>query len=75
VQVVPNAAEVFDSLAAMFALTPAQLRAAPLALIGTTGEIIETLRERRASLGFSYIVVPEAALEAFGPVIAELAGT
>ena len=75
VQVVPNAAEVFDSLAAMFALTPAQLRAAPLALIGTTGEIIETLQERRASLGFSYIVVPEAAMEAFGPVIAELAGT
>jgi probable F420-dependent oxidoreductase len=75
VQVVPNAAEVFDSLAAVFSLTPAQLRAAPLALIGTTGEIVETLQERRDSLGFSYIVVHEAEMEALGPVIAELAGT
>ena len=32
-----RSAEVFDSLAAMFALTPAQLRAAPLALIGPPG--------------------------------------
>jgi probable F420-dependent oxidoreductase len=35
VQVVPNAAEVFDGLATMFGLTPDQMRAAPLALIGT----------------------------------------
>jgi probable F420-dependent oxidoreductase len=75
VQVVPNAAEIVDGLASMFGLTPAQLRAAPIALIGTTGEIVETLQERRASLGFSYIVVHEAEMEALGPVIAELAGT
>ena len=75
VQVVPNADEVFESLAALFDLTPDQLRAAPLALIGTAAEITETLRKRREELGFSYIVVHEAEMDALAPVIAELAGS
>ena len=37
VQVVPNADEVVESLAPLFDLTPDQLRAAPIALIGTPG--------------------------------------
>ncbi|HWD56236.1 MAG TPA: TIGR03621 family F420-dependent LLM class oxidoreductase [Acidimicrobiales bacterium] len=75
VQVVPNANEVVESLARIFDLTPDQLRAAPLALIGSVSEIAETLRERREKLGFSYIVVHEAEMDALAPVIAELAGT
>ena len=74
VQVVPNAAEVLASLAPLFDLTPDQLRSAPLALIGTVAEITETLRKRREELGFSYIVVHEAEMDALAPVIAELAG-
>jgi probable F420-dependent oxidoreductase len=75
VQVVPNADEVIESLAPLFDLTPDQLRAAPLALIGTASEIAETLRKRREELGFSYIVVHEAEMDALAPVIAELAGS
>jgi probable F420-dependent oxidoreductase len=75
VQVVPNAEEVLASLAPLFDLTPDQLRSAPLALIGTVGEITEMLRKRREELGFSYIVVNEAEMDALAPVIAELAGT
>jgi probable F420-dependent oxidoreductase len=75
VQIVPNANEVFESMAPTFGLTPAQLRAVPLALIGTTAEIVETLQKRREELGFSYVVVHEAEMEALAPVIAELAGT
>jgi probable F420-dependent oxidoreductase len=75
VQVVPNANEVVEALASVFDLTPEQLRAAPLALIGTASEIVETLRKRREELGFSYIVVHEAEMDALAPVIAELAGT
>ncbi len=75
VQVVPNADEVIASLAPLFELTPDQLRSAPLALVGTVGEITETLRARREELGFSYIVVHEAEMDALAPVIAELAGT
>lgn len=75
VQVVPNADEVVESLAPVFDLTPDQLRAAPLALIGTASEIAETLQKRRQELGFSYIVVHEAEMDALAPVIAELAGS
>jgi probable F420-dependent oxidoreductase len=75
VQVVPNAGEVIGSLAPLFGLTPDQLRTAPLALIGTAEEITEILRKRREDLGFSYIVVHEAEMDALAPVIAELAGT
>jgi probable F420-dependent oxidoreductase len=75
VQVVPNRDEVVAQLAPVFGLTPDQLAAAPIALIGTVEQIAETLRQRRDSLGFSYIVVHEAEMVALGPVIAELAGT
>jgi probable F420-dependent oxidoreductase len=75
VQVVPNASEVFESTAPLFGLTPDQLRAAPVALIGEAGEIVETLRKRREELGFSYVVVHEAEMDALAPVISELAGT
>jgi probable F420-dependent oxidoreductase len=75
VQVVPNAEETLAALAPVFDLTPDQLRAAPVALIGAPGEIAETLHKRRAELGFSYIVVHEAEMDALAPVIAELAGT
>ncbi len=56
-------------------MTPDQLRAAPAVVIGSVPEIIDTLRTRREALGFSYIVVHEAEMEALVPVIAELAGT
>jgi len=75
VHVVPNADEIVESLAPLFNLTADQLRAAPIALIGAAGEITETLRKRREELGFSYIVVHEAEMDALAPVIAELAGT
>jgi probable F420-dependent oxidoreductase len=75
VQVAPNAAELFENLAPVFGLTPDQMKAAPIALVGTTEEISDTLRKRREELGFSYIVVHEAEMEALAPVIAELAGT
>lgn len=75
VHVVPNPDEIVESLAPLFGLTADQLRAAPIALIGTVGEITETLRKRREELGFSNIVVHEAEMDALAPVIAELAGT
>ncbi len=75
VQIVPNASEVFGAMAPVFNLTPEQMAAAPLALVGTVEEITETLQKRREELGFSYIVVHEAEMDALAPVIAALAGT
>lgn len=75
VQIVPNAPDVVASLAPLLGLTPEQLVAAPTALIGSAPEIVDTLRARREDLGFSYIVVHEAEMDALAPVISELAGT
>ncbi len=75
VQVVPNPEEALASLAPLFGLTADQLRAAPVALVGSAPEIADTLRKRREELGFSNIVVHEPEMQALAPVIAELAGT
>jgi hypothetical protein len=47
----------------------------PIALVGTVDEIVETLQRRREELGFSYMVIQEAELDAFAPVVARLTGT
>jgi probable F420-dependent oxidoreductase len=75
VQVVPNPDEVAASLAPLFGLTSEELREAPVALIGSAPEIVDTLRKRREVLGFSNIVVHEPEIDSLAPVIAELAGT
>jgi probable F420-dependent oxidoreductase len=75
VQVVPNRAEALAGIAAMLSVTPEQVEHSPIALVGTTGQIIETLQQRREEFGFSYVVVHEAEMEALAPVVATLAGT
>jgi probable F420-dependent oxidoreductase len=75
VQVVPDRDEAMARLATLMSVTPEQVGLSPVALIGTTAQIAETLRQRREEFGFSYIVVHEAEMEALAPVVAELAGT
>jgi probable F420-dependent oxidoreductase len=75
VQVVPNRDEAVEGLAAMLSVTPEQIGASPIALVGDTAQIIDTLERRRAQFGFSYIVIHEAEMEAFAPVVAALAGS
>ena len=47
----------------------------PFALIGTTASIADTLLQRRDELGFSYVIVGGDDIDAFAPVVAQLAGT
>jgi len=75
VQVVPDRVDALDRLAQMMGVTPEQVAGSPIALIGTVEQIIECLVERRERFGFSYVVVHEAEMEAFAPVVAALAGT
>jgi probable F420-dependent oxidoreductase len=75
VQVVPNAAEVLEQMAPLFGASPEAVAEMPMALVGTVDQITETLQRRREEMGFSYIVVHEAELDAFAPVVARLAGT
>jgi len=75
VQVVPDRAEAVGRLAQLLSMDPALVAEAPVALIGTVDEMVADLRARRERWGFSYIVVHEAEMEAFAPVVAALAGT
>ncbi len=75
VQIVPDREDAIARLAGALSVTAEQIEHSPVAMIGTTDEIAETLRERREQFGFSYIVVHEAEMESFAPVVAALAGT
>jgi probable F420-dependent oxidoreductase len=53
---------------------PDEARDIPMALVGSTTEIVDTIVRRRDRWGFTYTVVPDDAMEAVGPVVAELNG-
>ncbi|HEY5109479.1 MAG TPA: TIGR03621 family F420-dependent LLM class oxidoreductase [Acidimicrobiales bacterium] len=74
VQIVPDREDAIGRLSSMMGVTQEQVDGSPIALIGTIEQITERLVERRERFGFSYIVVHEAELEAFAPVVAALAG-
>ncbi len=75
VQVVPDRDDAIARLAGALSVAPEQVEGSPNALIGTTEQIVDTLRQRREEFGFSYVVVHEAEMEALAPVVATLAGT
>ena len=75
VQVVPDREDATARLAQMLGVTAEQVDGSPIALIGTVDQIAERLVERRQRWGFSYVVVHEAEMHDFAPVVAALAGT
>ncbi|MEY2422419.1 MAG: hypothetical protein QOI95_2486, partial [Acidimicrobiaceae bacterium] len=75
VQVTDDRESVINNLAGMFGLSPEEAAGTPLALVGTHNQIAETLIARRDRHGFTYIVVQEAALDDFAPVVEKLAGS
>jgi probable F420-dependent oxidoreductase len=52
-----------------------QLLRMPGLFLGTVERIAEQMRERRERCGFSYYVVSDRDMEAFGPVVERLSGT
>ena len=53
----------------------AMVAESPFALIGSTATIADELVRRREELGFSYVIVGGDDIDAFAPVVAQLAGT
>ena len=60
--------------AVQWAVAPAALRESPFALIGAPGAIEDTLQDRRARYGISYIAIFEQFADAFAPIVQRLAG-
>ncbi|MFE7707475.1 LLM class F420-dependent oxidoreductase [Streptomyces sp. NPDC057486] len=52
-----------------------QALALPLFTVGTVRQMAEQLREQRERYGFSYLTVLEPNMEAFAPILQELAGS
>ncbi len=73
--VTDNRDELLGTMAAGVGLSAKQALESPLALVGTTDQIIDTIRERRERFGFSYVVIGQAEVTDFAPVVAALAGT
>lgn len=66
--------EAVEHLAQALSVNPDLVRNSPFALIGPPGQLVEQLLQRRERWGFSYIIVGANDVEAFAPVVAELAG-
>lgn len=64
-----------EELAGAWGMSPEQALSSPHALLGTAGQIAETLRERRERYGISYISVFEQHAGDFAAVIPLLAGS
>ena len=64
-----------ERLADQYAVTPEEILASPLVLLGSVDAMVERLQERRERYGFSYVVATEPKIDALAPVVARLAGT
>jgi hypothetical protein len=55
-------------------MRPDEILESPCVLIGSVDQIIENLQARRARWGISYFTIFEPYVDAFAPVVAQLAG-
>ena len=74
VRVTDERRAVIEQIAGFVSVDPLLVEQSPFALIGTPAQIVDDLVRRREQWGFSYIIVGGADIEAFAPVVAELAG-
>lgn len=75
VSVGDDAAGALDAMASRFGVAPSALAVHPHALIGTVDAVCEQLQRRREIYGVSYVNVAQRSMDAFAPVVAQLAGT
>jgi probable F420-dependent oxidoreductase len=74
VMVTSDASSIAERMGSGFGLSAAEALEVPLTLFGTVDELCDMVQARRERYGFSYWIVPDDAMEAFGPVVARLAG-
>ena len=74
VKVTDNRSADMKRLADAVGFTMDEIAASPFVLYGNPAQLVDDLRARREQWGFSYVIVGAADVEAFAPVVAELAG-
>jgi probable F420-dependent oxidoreductase len=73
-QVTDDRAGVGERLSARFGASGADVLRSPVVLVGSVSQIVDTLLERRDHWGYSYVALQGDQVDAFAPVVAELAG-
>jgi probable F420-dependent oxidoreductase len=74
VNVTDDRAGTMSFLSTMLGVEEQMIDTTPFALIGSPAKIVEDLLARRERWGFSYVIVGADDIDAFAPVVAELAG-
>jgi probable F420-dependent oxidoreductase len=74
VNVTDDRAGAVSFLSTMLGVEEQMIDTTPFALIGSPAKIVEDLLARRERWGFSYVIVGADDIDAFAPVVAELAG-
>jgi probable F420-dependent oxidoreductase len=74
VSVTDDADQAADNIAKMLGVEKSMVEHSPFALVGPPSKIVDDLLARREKWGFSYVIVGSADVDAFAPVVAELAG-
>ena len=72
--VVDHAKSVVDNMADAFGLSEEEMRTHPHGLFGGVETIKEELQRRRETFGISYVTIGEDNIDAFAPIVADLAG-
>lgn len=63
-----------SEVAQLYGVDAEQVLATPNVLIGTVGQMVDTLQRRRDRFGISHVLVPYPRAEEFAPVVARLSG-
>lgn len=74
VNVTDDRAATIEFLSTALGVEEQMIDTTPFALIGSPAKIVEDLLARRERWGFSYVIVGADDIDAFAPVVAELAG-
>ena len=74
VSVTDDRAGQVTGMASLIGVDEQMIENSPFALIGSPSKIAEDIVARREQYGFSYVIVGPDELEAFAPVVAQLAG-
>lgn len=72
--VMDDASAMLANFAGMFGYSEAEMARHPHALFGSVAAVVDELERRRQLHGISYVTVGEDAMEAFAPVVEQLAG-
>lgn len=75
VSVTDDRAGQLAAMASMISVDEQLIAESPFALIGSPTSIVEDLLARREQHGFSYVIIGAEDIDAFAPVVAELAGS